>query len=360
MITAHGSPVFTFLKELAPQVPAMIQPTRLSSLSTTPRWALSLGCGFLLAASLCAQNAPLAPSDLPGKGLRQHEFFYAGEQKQHQMFIVKHGRVVWSYVDPNSKGEISDAVLLSNGNILFAHQYGVTLITQNKNVVWNFDAPQGTEIHTAQPIGTGHVLFIQNGDPALLRVVNIGTGKVEREFTLSVGNPKSVHGQFRHARLTDAGTVLVAHMDMKKVVEYDSAGKQVWSYDVDSPWSAERLKNGNTLITTNKKLVLEVDPNRRVVWSLKAEDAPAYQIQGFQIATRLPSGNTLVNNWVNTWNTTVDKNNPPVQALEFTPDKDIVWALSAWDDPADLGPATTIQVLDRPDAEEKVHFGDIQ
>lgn len=338
----------------------MLQPTPIASTLTARRWGPGLVCSLLMAASLSAQTTPMAPPDLPGKGLAQHEFFYAGEQKQHQMFIVKHGRVIWSYVDANSKGEISDAVLLSNGNILFAHQYGVTLMTPDKKVLWNFDAPQGTEIHTAQPIGREHVLFIQNGDPALLRVVNIGTGKIEREFTLPTGNPKSVHGHFRHARLTDAGTVLVAHMDMKKVAEYDSTGKQVWSYDVDSPWSAERLSNGNTLITTNKKLVIEVDPSGKVVWQLTPEDMPGYRIDGFQIATRLPSGNTLVNNWVNQWSTTVDKNNPPIQALEFTPDKTIVWALSAWDAPADLGPATTIQVLDKPVAAENVHFGDIQ
>lgn len=337
----------------------MNQP-RAVSISQLRCLALRLGFGLFLNVCLHAQAVPMVPPELPGKGLAQHEFFYAGEQKQHQMFIVKHGRVVWSYADANSKGEISDAVLLSNGNILFAHQYGVTLIAPDKRVLWNLDAPPGTEIHTAQPIGTERVLFLQNGDPALLRVVNLSTGKFESEFPLPVGNPKSVHGHFRHARLTQAGTVLVAHMDMKKVAEYDSSGKQVWSYEVDSPWSAERLKNGNTLIATNTKRVLEVDPNGKVVWELKAEDAPGYQIQGFQIATRLPSGNTLVNNWVNTWNTIVDKANAPVQALEFTPDKTIVWALRAWEAPADLGPATTIQILDRPQAAENVHFGDIR
>jgi hypothetical protein len=337
----------------------MNQP-RISCIFQLSCLALSFCCGLFLNVSLHAQDTPMAPPSLPGRGLAQHQFFYAGEQKQHQMFIIKHGRVVWSYVDANSKGEISDAVLLSNGNILFAHQFGVTLITPEKKVLWNFDAPQGTEIHTAQPIGKEHVLFIQNGDPALLRVVNIATGKTVREFKLPVGDPKSVHGHFRHARLTEAGTILVAHMDMKKVVEYDSTGNPVWSYAVDGPWSAERLSNGNTLIATNKKLVIEVDPKGSVVWQLKPEDMPGYQIQGFQIATRLPSGNTLVNNWVNTWSTTVDKANAPVQALEFTPDKTLVWVLRAWADPADLGPATTIQMLDKPKAAEDVHFGDIR
>ena len=219
------------------------------------------------------------------------------------MFIVKKGQIAWSYIDDASKGEISDAVLLSNGNILFAHQFGVTLITPDKKVLWNYDAPAGTEIHTAQPIGTKHVVFIQNGDPAILRVVNIATNQTVREFPLPTGNPKSVHGHFRHARLTPAGTMLVAHMDNKKVVEYDANGKEVWSYAIESPWSASRLPNGNTLITTNKKLVVEVDPKGQTVWELKPEDIGGYKIAGFQIATRLPNGNTLVNNWVNQWST---------------------------------------------------------
>ena len=136
----------------------------------------------------------MAPAVLPGNGLAQHDFFYAGEQKQQQMFIVRKGKVAWSYLVADSKGEISDAVRLSNGNILFAHQFGVTLITPEKKVLWNYDAPAGTETHTAQPIGTKHVVFIQNGDPAILRVVNIATNQIVREFPLSTGNPKSVHG----------------------------------------------------------------------------------------------------------------------------------------------------------------------
>lgn len=312
------------------------------------------------ASSKTTDKTPMAPAILPGKGLAQHDFFYAGEQKQHKMYIVRKGSVVWSYIDEHSRGEISDAVLMSNGNVVFAHQYGVTVITPDKKVLWNHDAPQGYEIHTAQPIGKKHVLFIQNGNPALLRVVNIVTGATVREFNLPVGNPDKVHPQFRHARITPAGTVLVAHMDMKKVVEYDSTGKELSSFEMEGPWSAVRLKNGNTLVASNKKFVQERDAKGNVVWELKAEDVPDYKISGFQIATRLPNGNTLVNNWTNSWSTTVDKTNAPVQALEFTPGKKLVWALRAWSDPADLGPATTIQLLDQPSAPENVHFGNIK
>jgi hypothetical protein len=69
------------------------------------------------------------PAVLPGKGLAQHDFFYAGEGKSGEMYIVRGGHVVWSYSDSTGKGEISDGTLLSNGNTLFAHQLSVTLIT---------------------------------------------------------------------------------------------------------------------------------------------------------------------------------------------------------------------------------------
>ena len=174
-----------------------------------------------------AAGAPAFPRVLPGKGVAQHDFFDVGEAKTEDMYIVRKGKVAWEFHDPAGKGEISDAVLLSNGNVLFAHQFGVKLIDRNKKVLWNYDAPSETEIHTAQPIGKDKVLYLQNGDPAKCVVVNIATGKIEREFVLPVRNPKSVHGHFRHARLTEAGTLLVAHMDLNKVVEYDSTGKEL-------------------------------------------------------------------------------------------------------------------------------------
>jgi len=96
--------------------------------------------------------------------------------------------------------------------------------------VWRFDVPPGQEIHTATPIGKDRVLFIIDGDPAVVRVVNIVTGATEKEFNLAVKHPISVHPQFRHARLTANGTLLVAHMDLNKVVEYDSDGHELWSF----------------------------------------------------------------------------------------------------------------------------------
>jgi outer membrane protein assembly factor BamB len=305
-------------------------------------------------------DKPVSPSALPGNGLAQHDFFYAGEAKTQDMYIVRGGRVVWEYHDHATKGEISDAVLLSNGNVLFAHQYGVTLISPDKKVLWRYDAPPNTEVHTAQAIGKERVLFVQNGDPAKVVVVNIRNGQTEREFTIPVKNPKSTHGHFRHARLTEAGTLLVAHMDLGKAVEYDAAGKELWSHTTGiATWSAVRLKNGNTLIS-GSKAVREVNPQGGVVWEFTPADVPDYKFDSMQIATRLANGNTLINNWVNQWSGSVDARTAPVQALEVTPDKTVVWALRAWGTPVDLGPSTTIQLLDSPSVPEAAHFGDLK
>ena len=218
--------------------------------------------------------------------------------------------------------------------------------------------PEGTEIHTAMPIGFDHVLYVQNGDPAMVKVVNLTTNKTVKEFPIPVGNPKSTHGHFRHARITPAGTLLVAHMDMKQVCEYDSDGKEVWSYSIASPWGATPLKNGNVLIASRSD-VREVTRDGETVAIFTSEDSSDYELRSLQLAWRLPNGNTLINNWFSEWGGKLDRAHPPVQAVEFTPDKKVVWVLRSWENP-DLGPSTTIQILDEPETPENVCFGDIQ
>ena len=328
---------------------------RLKSFSIVICSMLSVA-GVLLAQTKAVEltNAEI----LPGKGLAQHDFLYAGESRNRQVFIVRNGKVVWFYDDTAGKGEVSDAVLLSNGNVLIAHQFAINLISPEKKILWNYDAPSGTEIHTAMPIGNNHVLFVQNGDPAMVKVINIATGEIKKQFQVPVGNPKNTHGHFRHARITSAGTLLIAHMDLNKVCEYNADGKEVWSFPADIPWSANPLKNGNVLIV-DRQDIREVNHRGETISQFSRSDAGEFTLGSLQQAWRLPNGNTLINNWVNEWTGPIDKSHPPVQAIELTPGKKIVWVLQSWKDP-DLGPATTIQVLDEHDAPENVSFGDIK
>jgi hypothetical protein len=89
----------------------------------------------------------------------------------------------------------------------------------------------------------------------------------------------------------------------------------------------------------------------KVVWtySIPIKDADG-TLQELGDATMLSNGNTVICNWCphnldpKLWLGTV-------QVLEVTPEKKVVWALSEWKDP-DLGPASSIQLLDEPGAPE--------
>lgn len=231
------------------------------------------------------------------------------------------------------------------------------MITPDKKVLWHYETPKGFETHTAQAIGKKYAIFAQNGNPAKVIVMDIKKNKIVNSFEVPVKNPNDSHGHFRHARLTKDGTYMMAHMDLQKVAEYDFNGKEVWSMDAPRIWSAEPLDNGNILLCGNDRWVREVTKKGDVVWDFKLDDYPQYKITSPQIATRLDNGNTIINTWFSEWGKDkLDLNNQPIQAIEVTISKEVVWVLQSWENP-NLGPSTTIQMLNEKRIPEKAHFG---
>ena len=292
---------------------------------------------------------------LPGKGLSQHPFLYAGEWqnssfKDQKMYIVKGGKIVWTYTMPQ-EGEYGDATLLSNGNVLFSRFHGASEVTQDQKVVWNYDAPKNTEVHTCQPIGKDKVFMMLNAVPAKAFIMNKSDNSIEKELTIPTGGKKT-HTMFRHCRYTKEGTFLIAQMDMNKVIEYDEKGNVLWSVDALSPWAAVRLKNGNTLISGNSHGYLrEVNKAGEVVWELTQQDLPNIKLYTIQQAERLANGNTVFANW-NGGKMTKEQESKTAQIIEVTKDKKVVWVLSEWDNP-NLGRASGIQLLDEKGKAEK-------
>jgi len=292
-------------------------------------------------------NAP-APSGLPGRGLAQHPMLYVGENYT-KMFLVNGGKVIWTY--QTGKGyEYDDVWMLSNGNILFTRMQYVAEITPDKKVVWRYDCDNRTgtnhtEVHTCQPIGLDKVMFVLNGLPPRLLVVNIKTGAVEINHELPSAdgqpfNPKNIHGQFRSARFTAQGTYLVSYLSAGNVVEFDKNFNRIWNYPIRSPWAALRLKNGDTLITDeHDNLTREVNARGETVWEFNNTDLPAaYRFnQAPQSCTRLANGNTIF--------CSRGGGGKSPQLVEVTPDKKVVWVLQDWQT---LGDATAVQILDDP------------
>ena len=292
----------------------------------------------------------------PGRGIGEHPMLYAGEG-YNTLFVVNQGKVIWTY-STGKGGEIDDVWLMTYGHILYARQNYAEEITPKKQVVWHLDAPAGTEIHSVQPLGLDRVLVVRNGLPPKLMIITKATGavEVERELpALSLDDPKSVHPQFRRIRMTAQGTYLLPFLKMGKVVEYDRDGKEVWSHEVQTPWAAVRLHNGNTLIAVEReKTAREVNPKGETVWQFGPADLPpGIAFRNVQTADRLANGNTVI--FSSTGGVKKEDRPSIIQLVEVTPDKKVVWVLQDW---KNLGPATTAQFLDQPGIPERP--GDLQ
>jgi len=353
------APAAPTVSQAAPPAPATPTPTAVAAPATKPT-------------NVVAAPYPDPPAVLPGNGLAQHDFIYTGEWDTRKtnatIFLVRGGKLVWTYQIPRKdefsgqESEYSDLHRLSNGDIVFAYKTGWRKIDADGKTVYDFRCPKETgpdgkeywrECHSAQPIGNDKVLFMLNGHPAKLCLYNITTGQMEMEHAVDskTKDAGSVHAQFRNVRMTKTGTYLLAHLDLGKVVEYDTNWNVLWeTTNAPSVWQAVRLKNGNTMFTGNQHaFVREVNPAGDVVWELKNGDLPGIRINSIHEAMRLANGNTVICNWT----AGVKKPDWPkiIQIIEVTPDKQVVWAVNSWTDP-DLGPSSCIQLLDEPGNDE--------
>ena len=241
--------------------------------------------------------------------------------------------------------------MLSNGNILFTRMQYVAEITPDKKVVWRYDCNNSsgtnhTEVHTCQPIGLDRVMFVVNGLPPRLMIVNTKTGAVEvnHEVPSADGqpfNPRGIHGQFRRARYTAQGTYLLSYLSSSNVVEYDKDFNEVWSYPNQIAVGRHAPQRTATRSSRMKQdnLTREVNPKARRSGNSRTTELPeAYRfVQAPQTCTRLANGNTIF--------TSRGGGGKGPQLVEVTPDKKVVWVLQDWQD---LGDATAVQILDDP------------
>jgi hypothetical protein len=331
---------------------------RITVLSLT---AVGLGLGGCVRDRWAAYPHLQSPVVAKAGDPARHDFLYCGEWQTDRpgetMYLVRGGKIIWTHTIPD-KEELGDCTMLSNGHIVFARKgYGASEIVPDLQagkdgaIVWDYHADPKSEVHSAQPIGSDKVLVMQNGTPPKLMLIEKASNAIIQSFELEA--KPTVHGQFRHVRMTAQGTFLVAHLNLGLVREYDKDGTTIlWEVPAPSAWAAVRLKNGNTLISGNQhKYVREVNPQKEVVWELgeKDLDFPLFTVQEVE---RLANGNTIVNSWVSTHDLPRDQWRSTVQVFEVTPAKQVVWKLQAWGDP-NLGPASSTQILDEPGVPER-------
>jgi len=288
---------------------------RLSLLSIV----LSITAGAVRAADTAPPTTqPLGQSSPLGI---KHSFLALGGETY---LLNDDDKVTWKY-----PFNTRDGFILPNGNRLLAVSKNKQFpggeaveLTPDDKIVWEYTGTQ-SEVNTVQKVGDGRYMLTEAGNnPRVLEIDREGKVVAEVKITAQTANH---HLQTRMSRKLKNGNYLVPQLLDKVVREYAPDGKIVWEAKTPAepkeawPFTAIRLDNGNTLTTcTHGLLVVEFDPNSKIVWQLSNSDLPEPLLVDPCGAQRLPNGNTVITSY---------GNNKPggVKMLEVTPDKKVVW-----------------------------------
>jgi hypothetical protein len=138
-------------------------------------------------------------------------------------------------------------------------------------------------VNVAQPSQGSNVLICQAWMPAKVYELD-GAGN-------NIWEVSGYYRAFDAERLKNGNTLITNGLNGNQVLEVDPAGNTVWSVYARSPMDAERLDNGNTLIAERgRNRVIEVDPAGNIVWNTPGRMFP-WDVE------RLDNGNTLVADW---------------------------------------------------------------
>ncbi len=267
----------------------------------------------LVASSLLAAFAAAIDPESPAAH-RHHRVLLQGGQRL--AVIEADGAISWEM----PWGGLHDLDVTKDGHFLARRGPSTVVLIdpKTKKVVWEYDSSQKNgnkgkriEVHAFQALEDGSVMIAESGAARIIEVDR--NGKITKQMDLVVDNPNP-HTDTRLARKLDSGNYLVAHEGDGKIREYDSEGKVIWDFDVpmfgkeparghgpeafgNKAFCALRKPNGNTLIATgNGHSVIEVTPEKKVVWQLHQDDLPGIRLAWVTTLEILPGGNIVVGN----------------------------------------------------------------
>jgi outer membrane protein assembly factor BamB len=252
----------------------------------------------------------------------------SAEHPGHQVLVQGKNRL--AIVEPDGEiswempwGGIHDIHVLPNGNILTQRDKMTTICEidrETKEVVWTYDAAKSNgneaveriEVHAIQPLEDGKLLLAESGSGRFVEIDR--AGKLVKEIKMTLLNPHP-HKDTRLVRKLANGNYLACHEGDGHVREYDGkSGAVVWDFEVplfnreranghgaeawgNSVFGAIRLQNGNTLIATgNGHSVLEVTPEKEIVWSLTQDELAPIKLAWVTTLEALPNGNYVIGN----------------------------------------------------------------
>ncbi len=241
------------------------------------------------------------------------------------------GNIVWEYVLPQDFRRYTnpgfDVEALSNRNVLLTLPgKGVYEIDRKGTVVWACANKKVS--HDADRLPNGNTLYVFGNEDqiedAQVKEVNKNGEVVWAWCAKDIFNREPFNriynGGWTHANAAERlsnGNTLISLRNFHSVVEVDPGGKIVRKLTkkiLRHQHDPEMLPNGNILLANHgmPQGAIEVDFNtEKIVWRYDMLDSNAWPVRD---ADRLPNGNTLITG--------------TTKIVEVTPDKKIVWQLS--------------------------------
>jgi hypothetical protein len=239
--------------------------------------------------------------------------------------IAPDGNLAWEHKFP------SVAVcfrMADDGRVLFADggsPTGVQEVDRQHRVVFDYRA-KCEQVMCCDLLPGGNILLAEQGP---CRAVEINRrGEVVATVKMAT-TAQAAHLQTRCVHRLENGHILACHEAEQVVREYDRDGTVVWEYPhVSGTFEALRLPGGNTLIGggTQKRL-FEVTPEKEIVWELTAAEVPDLNLTWVTSLQILANGNLVVANFLR------GAEGRGAHAFEVTHDREkkIVWKFADHD-----------------------------
>jgi len=270
--------------------------TKVFEVLTTP--GRTWFCVFLvLAAGLAPAPAsvpiqPLGIERLPGGNT-----LIADSQNDQALEVDSLGRLVWAYIRSDVPF-LHTARRLAGGNTLMTSSAGNRVVEVNPrgDTVWTMKDGLWYP-NDATRLANGNTLITDRNNNRVIEVTP------ERQIVWSYSGLNLPHNGSRLAN----GHTLVCDGDNNRVLEVDSSGSIVWKYSTGLSWArcAQRLDDGHTVIADARhNQVVEVNEQGAMIWAVGDLPLPF-------AAQRLANGNTLVS--------------AGPQVVELTPEDSLVW-----------------------------------
>ena len=297
----------------------------------------SVGCGLLFLVLLTSSLALSGNADEPKVVSHQIMVCEYSDAAHRLVEISPEGKLTWEHRFP------SVAVcfrMTGDGKVVFAdggNPTGIQEIDRQHKVTFDYRA-KCEQLLTCDVLPNGNFLLAEQGP---CQAVEINTdGDVVSTVKLST-TEKAAHLQLRCLHKLPNGHLLACHEAEAVVREYDSDGMIVWEFpNVTNVFEALRLPSGNTLIGCGTdKRIIEVTPEKTIVWELTANDVPELNLSWITSLQILKNGNLVIANFLR------GHEGKGAHAFEVTHDesKKVVWTYAAHDVVKSI---TMVRVLD--------------